>query len=113
MLTSLTTNVLYKYAWMGIGWGNLIIFGLPGLVWPVSLAGRPGFNGFYVQWQQYMTFYTGVSLNLIVVGLLFASYLTYESDASLDQSTILNEAITYLVVSIVTSVPLYTENSSF
>ena len=83
-LTSLTTNVLYKYAWMGIGWGNLIIFGLPGLVWPVSLAGRPGFNGFYVQWQQYMTFYTGVSLNLIVVGLLFASYLTYESDASLD-----------------------------
>ena len=81
---ALTANSTYQMAWLFIWLGHLALYLFPAFTFPMSFAANPGLTPIYVQWQQYMTFYTGVTLSLTVSGMFAYSYLQYETESGLD-----------------------------
>ena len=106
-LESVTKNSLYKATWSAIWIGHLILYSLPGLLWPVSFAARPGFNTIYVMWMQYGTYYSGILLSVTVWILYVVSYFTYTDESALDQSSILYEGSVYFGTSLLATILLF------
>ena len=81
---ALTANSIYQQAWLFIWLGHLALYLFPAVTFPMSFAAKRGLTSIYVQWQQYMTYYTGVTLSLTVSGMFAYSYLQYETESGLD-----------------------------
>ena len=48
---ALKKNDLYWWTWLSLWLGHLILYGFPGLFWPISFAAMPLFNTVFVMWQ--------------------------------------------------------------